>query len=82
VFELAVWEALRRIPAGSTTSYAELARSLGRPHAARAVARACAANPLAVAIPCHRVVREDGGRSGYRWGAERRDSLLEREKLR
>jgi AraC family transcriptional regulator of adaptative response/methylated-DNA-[protein]-cysteine methyltransferase len=80
VFELAVWEALRRIPPGSTASYSDVARRIGRPHAARAVARACAANPLAVAIPCHRVVRADGSRAGYRWGPERKRALLEREK--
>ncbi len=78
-FQQRVWEALRAVPAGTTTSYAELARRLGRPTATRAVARACAANPLAVAIPCHRVVRTDGGLSGYRWGVARKRTLLERE---
>jgi len=78
-FQLRVWQALRAIPPGATTSYAELARAIGEPRAARAVARACAANPLAVAIPCHRVVRVDGGLAGYRWGVERKRALLERE---
>jgi AraC family transcriptional regulator of adaptative response/methylated-DNA-[protein]-cysteine methyltransferase len=79
VFQQRVWQALRDIPAGSTVSYAELARRIGAPHGARAVAGACAANALAVAIPCHRVVRNDGGLSGYRWGVERKQALLERE---
>jgi AraC family transcriptional regulator, regulatory protein of adaptative response / methylated-DNA-[protein]-cysteine methyltransferase len=75
----AVWAALRAIPAGETTSYGELARAIGRPGAARAVAQACAANPLAVITPCHRVVRADGGISGYRWGVERKRALLAQE---
>ena len=79
VFQQRVWQALREIPAGSTVSYAELARRIGAPHGARAVAGACAANALAVAIPCHRVVRNDGALSGYRWGVERKQALLERE---
>ena len=78
-FQQRVWRALREIPAGSTVSYSEIARRIGSPTAARAVAQACAANPLAVAIPCHRVVRSDGGLSGYRWGVERKRALLERE---
>ena len=78
-FQQRVWQALRRIPAGTTASYSALASSLGAPGAARAVASACAANPLAVAIPCHRVVRTDGGLSGYRWGVERKRALLARE---
>ena len=69
----------RAIPPGSTVSYAELAERIGAPKAVRAVAGACAANALAVAIPCHRVVRRDGGLSGYRWGVERKRALLERE---
>jgi AraC family transcriptional regulator of adaptative response/methylated-DNA-[protein]-cysteine methyltransferase len=70
---------LRAIAPGATASYADIARMIGRPTAARAVAQACAANPLAVAIPCHRVVRQDGGLSGYRWGVERKRTLLARE---
>lgn len=79
VFQQRVWQALREIPAGSTVSYSGLAQLMGAPKSARAVAQACAANALAVAIPCHRVVRNDGGLSGYRWGVERKRALLERE---
>jgi AraC family transcriptional regulator, regulatory protein of adaptative response / methylated-DNA-[protein]-cysteine methyltransferase len=79
-FQQRVWEALRKIPSGSTASYAEIARRIGRPKAVRAVAQACASNRIAVAIPCHRVVRTDGALSGYRWGIERRRALLDREK--
>jgi AraC family transcriptional regulator of adaptative response/methylated-DNA-[protein]-cysteine methyltransferase len=78
-FQQRVWQALGRIPIGSTVSYTEIAKRIGAPGGARAVARACASNPLAVAIPCHRVVRADGSRSGYRWGAERKRALLTRE---
>ncbi|MBN9696119.1 MAG: methylated-DNA--[protein]-cysteine S-methyltransferase [Zoogloea sp.] len=78
-FQQRVWEALMRIPAGSTLSYTELARQLGMPRAVRAVASACAANTLAVAIPCHRVVRSDGALAGYRWGIARKAELLRRE---
>jgi AraC family transcriptional regulator of adaptative response/methylated-DNA-[protein]-cysteine methyltransferase len=78
-FEQRVWRALREIPAGSTASYAQIAAAIGAPTSARAVARACAANALAVAIPCHRVVRSDGGLSGYRWGIERKRALLDAE---
>lgn len=78
-FQQRVWQALRRIPPGETVSYAEVARRIGSPGAVRAVAGACAANILAVAIPCHRVVRNDGSLSGYRWGVERKDALLKRE---
>ena len=78
-FQQRVWQALREIPAGQTASYAEIARRIGAPKAVRAVAGACAANPLAVAIPCHRVVRNDGRLSGYRWGVERKRALLDRE---
>jgi AraC family transcriptional regulator, regulatory protein of adaptative response / methylated-DNA-[protein]-cysteine methyltransferase len=78
-FQRRVWRALSRIPAGTTATYAEIAARVGSPKAARAVARACAANPVAVAIPCHRVVRADGGPGGYRWGIERKKKLLERE---
>ncbi len=78
-FQERVWTALRGIPAGSTVSYADLAAGLGSPRSVRAVAQACAANTLAVAIPCHRVVRSDGALSGYRWGVERKRALLDRE---
>ncbi|MBN9424184.1 MAG: methylated-DNA--[protein]-cysteine S-methyltransferase, partial [Candidatus Accumulibacter sp.] len=71
--------ALREIPPGSTASYGEIAERIGAPAAVRAVAGACAANALAVAIPCHRVVRSDGSLSGYRWGVERKRALLDRE---
>jgi AraC family transcriptional regulator of adaptative response/methylated-DNA-[protein]-cysteine methyltransferase len=78
-FQQCVWKALRCVPAGKTVSYAEIAKELGLPKAVRAVAGACAANALAVAIPCHRVIRSDGHRSGYRWGVERKRELLRRE---
>jgi AraC family transcriptional regulator of adaptative response/methylated-DNA-[protein]-cysteine methyltransferase len=78
-FQRRVWEALRAIPPGRTASYAEVARRIGKAGAARAVARACASNVLAVAIPCHRVVRGDGTTGGYRWGADRKRALLDRE---
>ncbi|MBG0808569.1 bifunctional DNA-binding transcriptional regulator/O6-methylguanine-DNA methyltransferase Ada [Methylosinus sp. H3A] len=78
-FQQRVWAALREIPAGATIGYSELARRIGAPKAARAVAGACAANAIAVAIPCHRVVRSDGSLSGYRWGVARKRALLERE---
>jgi AraC family transcriptional regulator of adaptative response/methylated-DNA-[protein]-cysteine methyltransferase len=78
-FQQRVWQALRQIPAGSTTSYTKLAVRIGAPAAVRAVARACATNAIAVAIPCHRVVRHDGGLAGYRWGVERKRALLARE---
>jgi AraC family transcriptional regulator, regulatory protein of adaptative response / methylated-DNA-[protein]-cysteine methyltransferase len=78
-FQQQVWQALREIPAGSTASYSDIASRIGRPRAVRAVAVACAANILAVAIPCHRVVRRDGTSSGFRWGLERKHELLRRE---
>jgi AraC family transcriptional regulator, regulatory protein of adaptative response / methylated-DNA-[protein]-cysteine methyltransferase len=78
-FQQRVWKALRRIPAGARATYAEIARAVGAPKAIRAVAQACGANALAVAIPCHRVVRTDGKLSGYRWGVERKRALLDRE---
>jgi AraC family transcriptional regulator of adaptative response/methylated-DNA-[protein]-cysteine methyltransferase len=81
-FQRRVWEELRRIPFGSTRSYREVAESLGQPTAMRAVAGACAANPLALVTPCHRVVREDGSLSGYRWGIERKAKLLAQERAR
>jgi AraC family transcriptional regulator of adaptative response/methylated-DNA-[protein]-cysteine methyltransferase len=79
VFQQRVWQALRAIPSGATVSYAELAARVGVAAGARAIAGACAANPVAVAIPCHRVVRQDGAISGYRWGVERKAALLKRE---
>ncbi|WP_349261272.1 bifunctional DNA-binding transcriptional regulator/O6-methylguanine-DNA methyltransferase Ada [Povalibacter sp.] len=78
-FQQRVWQALRKVPAGSTISYAEMAKRISSPNAVRAVAQACAANPIAIAIPCHRVVRTDGSLSGYRWGIERKRILLDRE---
>lgn len=80
-FQRKVWAALQRIPRGSTRSYREIAKVIGRPEAVRAVARACATNPLAVAVPCHRVVREDGRPSGYRWGLLRKQRLLDFERF-
>ena len=79
-FQERVWKALRVIPPGKTLTYTEVARKIGRPTATRAVANACGANPVAVAIPCHRVIRTDGGLGGYRWGIERKQVLLKREK--
>ena len=81
-FQQRVWQALRDIPAGATASYTDIARRIGAPNAVRGVAGACAANPIAVAIPCHRVVRRDGALSGYRWGVERKRALLTREAVR
>lgn len=78
-FQRRVWQALQKIPTGTTLSYADLARRLRLPTAARAVAGACARNPVALAVPCHRVLRSDGGLSGYRWGVERKRELLNRE---
>lgn len=78
-FDLEVWKALRRIPAGRTASYGEIAAQLGVPRQAREVAEACAANIVAVAVPCHRVVKKDGSVSGYRWGFRRKRELIERE---
>jgi AraC family transcriptional regulator of adaptative response/methylated-DNA-[protein]-cysteine methyltransferase len=80
-FQRRVWEALQRIPRGETRSYSAVAKKIGMPRAARAVARACATNPVAVAIPCHRVIREDGDLGGYRWGIERKERLLELESM-
>jgi AraC family transcriptional regulator of adaptative response/methylated-DNA-[protein]-cysteine methyltransferase len=79
-FQQRVWQALRQVPAGKTASYGEIARQIGAPGSVRAVAGACAANAIAVAIPCHRIVRNDGALSGYRWGVERKRALLERER--
>ena len=79
-FQKRVWDALRRIPAGETRSYSDVAKEIGEPKAVRAVARACAGNPVAVAVPCHRVVRSDGELAGYRWGIARKRKLLEQER--
>jgi AraC family transcriptional regulator of adaptative response/methylated-DNA-[protein]-cysteine methyltransferase len=79
-FQKRVWEELRRIPYGQTVSYGELAERLHQPSAARAVARACATNPVALVTPCHRVIRQNGELGGYRWGLERKQALLAREK--
>ena len=81
-FQWKVWRALQRIPAGETRAYAEVARAIGKPNAVRAVARACATNPVALVVPCHRVVQTDGGLGGYRWGVNRKRELLAREKTR
>jgi AraC family transcriptional regulator, regulatory protein of adaptative response / methylated-DNA-[protein]-cysteine methyltransferase len=81
-FQRRVWTYLQSIPFGATRSYSQVAKAIGQPSASRAVARACATNPVAVAIPCHRVVREDGNISGYRWGVERKKTLLELEQRR
>jgi AraC family transcriptional regulator of adaptative response/methylated-DNA-[protein]-cysteine methyltransferase len=78
-FQQRVWRALRRIPSGATASYADIARRIDAPKSFRAVAQACGANRIALAIPCHRVVRNDGALSGYRWGVARKRALLERE---
>jgi len=78
-FQLQVWQALRRIPAGQTRSYAQLAQDIGKPAAVRAVGSACGANPIAVLIPCHRVLRADGGLGGFHWGLELKQRLLQRE---
>lgn len=78
-FQRHVWRALQNIPSGSSVSYGELAREMGMPTASRAIAGACAANSLAVVVPCHRVLRSDGGLSGYRWGVQRKQALLDHE---
>jgi len=78
-FQRRVWEELRKIPYGATKTYTEVARAIGRPAAIRAVARACATNPVSVVVPCHRVVRQDGNLAGYRWGINRKRALLEKE---
>jgi AraC family transcriptional regulator of adaptative response/methylated-DNA-[protein]-cysteine methyltransferase len=79
-FQMRVWAALQKIPAGKTADYSEIAEMIGAPESARAVAQACGANPVAIAVPCHRVVRRDGGLSGYRWGVERKRTLLDLER--
>ncbi len=81
-FQWKVWRALQQIPHGETRSYKQVARGIGRPRAVRAVARACATNPVALVVPCHRVVRDDGALSGYRWGKNVKRALLEEEKKR
>lgn len=81
-FQKRVWKALRAIPAGMTVSYSELARQVGAPESVRGVASACGANPIALAVPCHRVVAKDGSLGGYRWGVERKRALLEKESRR
>jgi AraC family transcriptional regulator of adaptative response/methylated-DNA-[protein]-cysteine methyltransferase len=81
-FQQRVWRALRNVPSGTTVSYAEIARRIEAPKSFRAVAQACGANPIALVIPCHRVVRHDGGLSGYRWGIARKRALLAREAVR
>ena len=81
-FQMRVWNYLQTIPAGSTQTYAEVAQAIGRPRAVRAVAGACAANRVALVVPCHRVIRGDGGLGGYRWGLERKRALLEMERRR
>lgn len=81
-FQKRVWQALQMVPAGETRSYSEIAEKIGSPGSVRAVAGACAANSLALAIPCHRVIRHDGQLSGYRWGVERKKILLEKEAQR
>jgi len=78
-FQRRVWEELRRIPYGTTRTYSQVARAIGQPEAVRAVARACATNPVSVVVPCHRVVRGDGKLAGYRWGVKRKQALLEHE---
>ena len=78
-FQRRVWEALRTIPVGTTVTYHELANSIGAPNAVRAVAGACAANPIALAVPCHRVVGSDGDLTGYYWGIERKRELIKKE---
>ncbi|MGC1385360.1 MAG: bifunctional DNA-binding transcriptional regulator/O6-methylguanine-DNA methyltransferase Ada [Candidatus Acidiferrales bacterium] len=78
-FQRRVWEELRRIPYGSTSTYSDVAKAIGKPRAIRAVARACATNPVSIVVPCHRVVRSDGNLAGYRWGTDRKAALLKRE---
>ena len=79
-FQLRVWQQLQAIPVGETRSYSEIAEAIGQPSASRAVANACAANPVALVIPCHRIIRVDKRLGGYRWGIERKRALLDRER--
>lgn len=78
-FQRRVWQELQKIPRGTTRTYTQVAKSLGKPSSARAVARACATNPVSIVVPCHRVIRTDGSLAGYRWGLSRKGKLLERE---
>jgi AraC family transcriptional regulator of adaptative response/methylated-DNA-[protein]-cysteine methyltransferase len=79
VFQRRVWQELQKIPRGTTRTYTQVARALGTPRSVRAVARACATNPVSIVVPCHRVIRTDGSLAGYRWGLQRKQKLLERE---
>jgi AraC family transcriptional regulator of adaptative response/methylated-DNA-[protein]-cysteine methyltransferase len=79
-FQRRVWQELQKIPRGSTRTYAQVAKAVGNPKAVRAVARACATNPVSIVVPCHRVIREDGKLAGYRWGLGRKEELLAKEK--
>jgi AraC family transcriptional regulator of adaptative response/methylated-DNA-[protein]-cysteine methyltransferase len=78
-FQRRVWQELQKIPRGATRTYTQVARALGKPRSVRAVARACATNPVSIVVPCHRVIRADGALAGYRWGLQRKEKLLERE---
>ena len=78
-FQRRVWQELQQIPRGTTRTYTQVAKALGQPHSVRAVARACATNPVSIVVPCHRVIRADGNLAGYRWGLSRKGKLLERE---
>ena len=78
-FQRRVWQELQKIPRGATRTYTQVARALGKPRSVRAVARACATNPVSILVPCHRVIRSDGNLAGYRWGLQRKQKLLERE---
>ena len=78
-FQRRVWQELQKIPRGTTRTYTQVAKSLGKPRSVRAVARACATNPVSIVVPCHRVIRTDGTLAGYRWGLSRKEKLLERE---
>jgi AraC family transcriptional regulator of adaptative response/methylated-DNA-[protein]-cysteine methyltransferase len=78
-FQRRVWQELQKIPRGATRTYTQVAKSLGQPHSVRAVARACATNPVSIVVPCHRVIRKDGALAGYRWGLSRKEKLLQRE---
>lgn len=80
-FQRRVWQELQKIPRGTTRTYTQVAKSLGEPRSVRAVARACATNPVSIVVPCHRVIRTDGKLAGYRWGLSRKEKLLEREQM-